>query len=236
MSLFPSREEEQYAEGYAAASAQGDQVIGEYSRRLAIALEALRMYADPESYYAVSVFGDRPCGVFAEDHGTTDVGRSFGAAARRALEAISSEAEKIHTTEKLQEKTMSSVDHPNHYMKGKIEVAVAMDVLGEPSQWLGHALKYACRAPHKGHLFEDLRKAIWCARRAVSIGCSGWYNAQTGGAAASLVRALNDGLEGFVPVQSFVVALVMFESDVAVMMAADALEKWMVETEHIEVP
>jgi predicted HAD superfamily Cof-like phosphohydrolase len=55
-----------------------------------------------------------------------------------------------------------------------MEVAVAMDLLNYPSQWLGHALKYACRSPHKGKEFEDLKKAIWCVRRAVSAGSCKW--------------------------------------------------------------
>ena len=61
------------------------------------------------------------------------------------------------------------VNHPNHYNHGRVEIAVAMDVLGQPAQWLGHALKYACRAPHKGKLKEDLKKAVWCARHAVEL-------------------------------------------------------------------
>lgn len=67
-----------------------------------------------------------------------------------------------------------SVNHPNHYNKGGMEVAVAMDLLNFPSQWLGHALKYACRSPHKGKEFEDLKKAIWCVRRAVGAGNGRW--------------------------------------------------------------
>ena len=62
------------------------------------------------------------------------------------------------------------INHPSHYGHGKIEVAVAMDLLGAPEQWLGHALKYACRAPHKGSEIEDLRKAIWCTEHAVELG------------------------------------------------------------------
>lgn len=64
---------------------------------------------------------------------------------------------------------MSNIDHPSHYSHGKIEVAVAMDMLGEPWQWLGHALKYACRAPHKGKESEDVAKAVWCVRHAIQL-------------------------------------------------------------------
>lgn len=69
---------------------------------------------------------------------------------------------------------MSNVDHPNHYNKGGMEVAVAMDLLNFPSQWLGHALKYACRSPHKGKELEDLKKAVWCTRRACSYNAYRW--------------------------------------------------------------
>ena len=35
-------------------------------------VEALTFYADPETYFAVSVFGDPPCGAFASDIGTLE--------------------------------------------------------------------------------------------------------------------------------------------------------------------
>lgn len=61
-----------------------------------------------------------------------------------------------------------NVNHPSHYNKGGVEVAFAMDlILGSTAHWFGHALKYTCRAPHKGKLVEDLRKAVWCARRGI---------------------------------------------------------------------
>ena len=67
-----------------------------------------------------------------------------------------------------------AINHPNHYNKGGMEVAVAMDLLNFPSQWLGHALKYACRSPHKGKELEDLKKAVWCTRRACSYNAYRW--------------------------------------------------------------
>lgn len=72
-------------------------------------------------------------------------------------------------------------------------IAQCSDVLGDPSQWLGHALKYACRAPHKGREAEDLKKAIWCVRHAVELDCEGWPAALTGAALHSLTAALCAG-------------------------------------------
>lgn len=52
------------------------------------------------------------------------------------------------------------VEHPPHYNTGKIEVIAFIDdqQLGFS---LGNALKYICRAPHKGRELEDLKKAAW---------------------------------------------------------------------------
>lgn len=58
-----------------------------------------------------------------------------------------------------------NVDKPAHYMTGRIEVALAMDILMPPAQWLSHAFAYAARAPFKGSLLQDLRKAVWCVGR-----------------------------------------------------------------------
>ena len=59
-----------------------------------------------------------------------------------------------------------NVENPNHYTYGKIE---CIDVIED---WklgfhLGCALKYICRADHKGKPREDLRKAIWYLKRAM---------------------------------------------------------------------
>lgn len=34
--------------------------------------EALGFYADPENYHAIAIFGDRPCGMIADDVGSVD--------------------------------------------------------------------------------------------------------------------------------------------------------------------
>lgn len=41
-----------------------------YQRALGTAMEALQMYADPESYHAVAFMVDRPAGSFADDFGS----------------------------------------------------------------------------------------------------------------------------------------------------------------------
>jgi len=58
------------------------------------------------------------------------------------------------------------VDHPNHYNKGRIEVIDFIDdqKLGFA---LGNAMKYICRAEHKGKPTEDLEKAIWYIKHAI---------------------------------------------------------------------
>jgi hypothetical protein len=35
-------------------------------------LVALSMYADPDSYFAIAIWGDEPCGEFADDYGPDD--------------------------------------------------------------------------------------------------------------------------------------------------------------------
>ena len=57
-----------------------------------------------------------------------------------------------------------NVDHPEHYNKGNIE---AIDVIEdwELNFHLGNALKYICRAQHKGAFEEDIEKAIWYLER-----------------------------------------------------------------------
>lgn len=58
------------------------------------------------------------------------------------------------------------VDHPSHY-GGKDNPYEAIKLI---ESWglgfkLGNALKYILRAPHKGNMQEDLRKAVWYIRR-----------------------------------------------------------------------
>ena len=63
---------------------------------------------------------------------------------------------------------MSNVDHPAHY-GGAENVYEAIRVI---EAWglgfcLGNAIKYICRAPHKGSELEDLRKARWYLDREI---------------------------------------------------------------------
>ena len=58
------------------------------------------------------------------------------------------------------------VNHPHHYNGGTIE---AIDVIED---WdldfhLGNAIKYICRAEHKGSYEEDIEKAIWYLQRSI---------------------------------------------------------------------
>jgi len=58
------------------------------------------------------------------------------------------------------------IDHPPHYNDGKIE---AIDVIED---WgldfhLGNAIKYICRAEHKGSYQNDIEKAIWYLKRSL---------------------------------------------------------------------
>lgn len=85
---------------------------------------------------------------------------------------------------------MSKVNHPPHYNRGRIEVALAMDLIFPGVCWYSHAFKYAARAFAKGSLKTDLEKAIWCADHADTLraeGGLGWAlsDAQT----ALLVQA-----------------------------------------------
>jgi len=52
------------------------------------------------------------------------------------------------------------INNPSHYTHGSIE---CIDVIKD---WklgyhLGNALKYICRAEHKGNALQDIGKAIW---------------------------------------------------------------------------
>lgn len=89
---------------------------------------------------------------------------------------------------------MSNVNHPKHYNHGSIEVAVAMDILNGAGQWLGHALKYACRAPHKGKFVEDIEKAIWCADRVMKHPDVGWSEEVSAAQREVILDALVSGV------------------------------------------
>lgn len=61
---------------------------------------------------------------------------------------------------------MSNVDSPAHYNVGKIEV---IDFIDDQKLdfTLGNAVKYICRAKHKGTELEDLKKARWYLDHAI---------------------------------------------------------------------
>lgn len=68
------------------------------------------------------------------------------------------------------------VDHPQHYQRGLIEtidmmesLAVSWDELPKAIPAIATCLKYLDRAPHKGNLIEDLRKARWYLDRAIAV-------------------------------------------------------------------
>lgn len=65
------------------------------------------------------------------------------------------------------------VNHPPHYTKGKLETIEIIEeiVASYPDAVIGgciwQVIKYIDRAPHKGNLLEDLKKAQWYLNRAV---------------------------------------------------------------------
>lgn len=61
-----------------------------------------------------------------------------------------------------------TVDHPDHYNHGRIEVIDVIEDWGLGFH-LGNALKYILRAPHKGRTVDDLRKAMWYLERYCSM-------------------------------------------------------------------
>ena len=60
----------------------------------------------------------------------------------------------------------STVDHPVHYNKGKIEVIDFIEDQGL-SFHEGNVVKYICRAPYKRAELEDLKKARWYLERRI---------------------------------------------------------------------
>lgn len=58
------------------------------------------------------------------------------------------------------------VNHPAHYTFGSIEVIEVIEDW-ELGYHLGNAVKYIARAPHKGHMIEDLEKARWYLSREI---------------------------------------------------------------------
>jgi hypothetical protein len=66
------------------------------------------------------------------------------------------------------------VNHPLHYNAGKIETITFIDQTcahysGDEAFSIGSALKYLARAPHKGDLLGDLRKAHWFLGHAIAL-------------------------------------------------------------------
>lgn len=56
-------------------------------KALRTCMRALKFYANPESYFAIAVWADPPCGGFAKDYSDTgtDLGVRHGKRARKAL-------------------------------------------------------------------------------------------------------------------------------------------------------
>ena len=73
------------------------------------------------------------------------------------------------------EEESDNVNHPAHYNTMQMEVYDIIQMIVEqysacPSEVhysLGNVLKYICRAPHKGALVEDLKKAQWYLNKCI---------------------------------------------------------------------
>lgn len=66
------------------------------------------------------------------------------------------------------------VNHPKHYNSYSFEVVDVIDevVPNYPASYSGHiqnAIKYIFRAPFKGTLKDDLKKAVWYLNHAIDI-------------------------------------------------------------------
>lgn len=64
------------------------------------------------------------------------------------------------------------VNHPPHYNQGEYEtIDVIEDVIqfydGAHAYNVGNIFRYVSRAPHKGEMLEDLKKAQWYLNRLV---------------------------------------------------------------------
>jgi hypothetical protein len=66
------------------------------------------------------------------------------------------------------------VKRPAHYTRGDVEVIdfidQTLDGYDDPrvAHYVGCAIKYLARAPHKGNTQQDLEKAEWYLRRAIN--------------------------------------------------------------------
>lgn len=69
-----------------------DKEVERYKRALGIALDALQVYANPETYHAIAILADRPAGDFADDFSRvpeSDYDRPMpGKAARAAFKKL----------------------------------------------------------------------------------------------------------------------------------------------------
>lgn len=65
-----------------------------------------------------------------------------------------------------------AINHPSHYTATEFEPVVVIESLN-PHAHVAFAIKYLARAPHKGRLAEDLKKARWYLLRAVACGVVG---------------------------------------------------------------
>lgn len=59
-----------------------------------------------------------------------------------------------------------TVDHPEHYQSGKIEVIDVIEAFKLGFR-LGNVVKYVLRAGKKGNRIEDLKKAAWYLNREI---------------------------------------------------------------------
>lgn len=63
-----------------------------------------------------------------------------------------------------------SVNHPQHYTQGGIEVIDFIVAKGFDKDYcLGNVLKYVSRAPYKGKFIEDLKKAKWYLDKRIEL-------------------------------------------------------------------
>jgi len=58
-------------------------------RALRAAIPALAFYMNPDTYFAITLIADRPCGDFVKDFSATELGQKPGKKARAAYKRIS---------------------------------------------------------------------------------------------------------------------------------------------------
>jgi hypothetical protein len=77
--LTEALENAKLSEGYAL------QTVANLHKEVAELRAALEFYANPETYFAIGFFPDRPCGEFIDDFSETELGMKPGKRARAAL-------------------------------------------------------------------------------------------------------------------------------------------------------